>query len=48
MLLCCSGGGRRVSSEAEPEKKGGVGGKAFKDLFLFLTVLLLLYGIKLN
>jgi len=35
-------GGRRWrnGSEAEPGKKGGVGGKVFKDLVLFLTILL--------
>jgi len=30
----------RNGSETEPGKKGGLGGKVFEDLVLFLTVLL--------
>ena len=33
------GGGREFGSEVEPGKKGGVGGRCFSDLVLFLIIL---------
>ena len=33
------GGGREIRSKAEPGKKGGVGGRCFRTLFLFLISL---------
>lgn len=39
-LHCCREGGRELGSEAKPGEKGGVGGKVFYDLVLFLITLL--------
>ena len=33
------GGGRKFGSKVKPRKKGGVGGRCFSDLVLFLIIL---------
>ena len=45
-LHCSRGRGREVVSDVEPEKKAGVKGKMFVDLFSFLIILLWLNGNK--